>query len=256
MPAVLRRTVRGDHREFRMMPLPAVPLSRALVRAAAIWHPDSAPHNLLYGMTGAGKSTLIKAFLGLCPHERVLILDPKPHPDPVWYEPGDPARWGAPITSVSPMFGADRDGGGPAGLWYRLTGTPDRAQTARSFADALAVIAAEGHAVLVLDDVREITRQLRLAEHVDSVMNLGRSANVLAILSATETGYVSGRAQAAQVWVGHTSGLEAAKAGAALLGWRGARRQDTCAAIAPHHWIYSEDQTGSAGPCLVTASQP
>ena len=34
-------------------------------------------------------------------------------------------------------------------------------------------MATEGRTVLVLDDVREIFRQLRLAEHVDSVMNLG-----------------------------------------------------------------------------------
>ncbi|MFI5068139.1 MAG: hypothetical protein ACHP9Z_29735, partial [Streptosporangiales bacterium] len=92
----------------------------------------------------------------------------------------------------------------------------------------------------------------RLAEHVDSVMNLGRSAGVLAILSATETGYVSGRGQGGLVWVGHTSGLDAAKAGAALLGWRGRERQDQCAAIAPHEWVFSESQPGSAGPVLVT----
>jgi len=234
-----------------MIPLPSVPAGRVLDRVATIWHPESAPHHLVYGMTGAGKTTLIKALLGLCRHERVLILDPKPHPDPVWGEPGD-LRWGRPVTEVTPMFGSDRDGGGPAGLWYRLAGSPDRAVTARRFAAALSIVAAEGHCVLVLDDVREITRQLRLAEHVDSVMNLGRSANVLAVLSATETGYVAGRAQAAQAWIGHTSGLDAAKAGAALLGWRGREAQDTCAAIAPHQWIYSEAQPGTAGPCLVT----
>jgi len=234
---------------------PAAPLPRVLARVDAIWHPDAAPHHLLYAMTGAGKSTLVKALLGLCAHERVLILDPKPHPDPVWDGAGADA-WGRIVHAAGPAFGSDRDGGGPAGLWFRLAGTPDRGETARRFGAALAIVAAEGHCVLVLDDVREITRQLRLAEHVDSALNLGRSANVLAILSATETGYVSGRAQAAQVWIGHTSGLDAAKAGAGLLGWRGAIRQDTCAAVAPHEWIYSEDQPGSAGPCLVTAAQP
>jgi hypothetical protein len=70
-------------------------------------------------------------------------------------------------------------------------------------------------------------------------------------LSATETGYVSGRSQGGMVWVGHTTGLDAAKAGAALLGWRGRDRQDLCAAIAPHQWIFSEDQAGNAGPARV-----
>jgi energy-coupling factor transporter ATP-binding protein EcfA2 len=236
-----------------MTTLPQAPLARVLDRVATIWAADAAPHHVVYGMTGAGKSTLIKALLSACPYARTLILDPKPHPDPVWDEPGDPDRWGTPVCTIEPMFGARRDGGGPARLRYRLTGTPDRDDTARRFAGALAIVQAEGHCVLVLDDVREITRQLRLGLHVDSVLNLGRSANVLAILSATETSYVSGRSQAGQVWVGHTTGLDAAKAGAGLLGWRGRDAQDAVAAVGPHQWIYSESQPGSAGPVLVTS---
>lgn len=232
-----------------MTTLPQASLGRVLRRVDAIWHPSAAPHHLLYGMTGSGKSTLIKALLGLCGHERVLILDPKPHPDPVW-DGEVPGQWGKPVGEVMPMFGSQREGGGPAGLWFRLAGSPDRDGTGRRFAAALATVEAEGHCVLVLDDVREITRQLRLAERVDSVMNLGRSANVLAILSATETGYVAGRAQAAMTWVGHTSGLDAAKAGAGLLGWRGGDRQDYCAAIERHHWVYQDHDAGATGPVL------
>lgn len=232
--------------------IPEAPLGRVLDRVATIWHPQAAPHHLVYGMTGSGKSTLIKALLGLCPHERVLVLDPKPHPDPVWDGTADdPQAWGRPVTSVPPQLGSERDGGGPSGLWYRLTGSPDRAETAARFGAALTAVAAEGHVVLVLDDVREMTRQLGLGWAVDSVMNLGRSANVLAILSATETGYVAGRQQGGMVWVGNTSGLDAAKAGASLLGWRGGRRQDECAAVLPHEWIFSESQPGSAGPVLI-----
>ncbi len=74
--------------------------------------------------------------------------------------------------------------------------SPDRDYTGRRFGQALNTAAAEGHCVLVLDDVREMCRQLKLSERIDSVMNLGRSASVLVVLAATETGYVSGRAQA------------------------------------------------------------
>jgi hypothetical protein len=233
--------------------LPEVPLSRVLERVDAVWDPGGAPHHLVFGMSGSGKTTLIKRLLGLCELERALIIDPKPAADPVWNGPADdPWQWGRPVETVGPMFGYDGErGGGPAGMWYRITGSPDRADTRRRFADALGTVAAEGHTVLVLDDVREICRQLRLAEQVDSVMNLGRSANICAVLSATETGYVSGRSQGGIVWVGHTTGLAAAKDGAELLGWRGRDRQDTVATIAPHEWIFSEDQPGSAGPALV-----
>jgi energy-coupling factor transporter ATP-binding protein EcfA2 len=237
------------------MVLPEAPLPRVLARVDAIWAPDGAPHHLVYGQTGSGKTTLIKALLGLCPKSRVLIMDPKPHADPVWDGPGDdPWRWGRPVDRIGPRFGyeGDEEGGGPWKLWYRLIGSPDRADTAARFRAALATVAAEGHCVLVADDVREICRQLRLAEHVDSVMNLGRSASVLVILAATETGYVSGRAQAGITWVGATSGLDAAKDGAALLGWRGRDRQDTVAAIQPRQWIYADTQPGTAGPVLVT----
>lgn len=234
--------------------IPEAPLESVLRRVSAIWGPDAAPHHLVFGQTGSGKTTLIKSLLGLCEPERVLIIDPKPNADPVWNGPDDnPHRWGTPVTRVSPRFGFEGErGGGRYGMWYRLVGSPDRTDTARRFADALATIAAEGHAVLVLDDVREICRQLKLAEHVDSVMNIGRSANVLVILAATETGYVSGRAQAGMTWIGATSGLDAAKAGAALLGWRGREHQDTVASVEPHQWIYADTQSGNAGPVLVT----
>ena len=150
------------------------------------------------------------------------------------------------------MFGySGEPGGGPLGLWYRLLGTPDRDDTARRFRAALETVAAEGHCVLVLDDVRETCRQLKLAEQVDSCMNLGRSANVCVILATTETGYVSGRAQAGMTWIGSTSGLDAAKAAAALLGKSGRPWYDLAAAVEPHQWIYADSQPGSAGPVLI-----
>lgn len=233
--------------------LPEVTLGRALRRVDAIWAADRAPHHLVYGQTGSGKTTLIKGLLSLAEAARVLILDPKPAADPVWDAPdGGPWRWGRPVERVTPMFGhVGEPGGGPSGLWFRLLGSPDRADTARRFGDALDTVAAEGHCVLVLDDVREICRQLRLGEHVDSVMNLGRSASVLAVLAATETAWVSGRGQAGITWIGATSGLEAAKAGAAVLGKSGRPWYEATAAVEPRTWIYNDTQPGSAGPALI-----
>jgi energy-coupling factor transporter ATP-binding protein EcfA2 len=236
-----------------MTQLPEASLERVLRRVDAIWGPDAAPHHLVYGQTGSGKTTLIKALLGLCPHERMLTLDPKPHADPVWDGPDDdPYRWGKPVTHLQPLFGFEGErGGGPAVMRYRLIGSPDRADTARRFADALEIAAAEGHTVLVLDDVRETCYQLGLSKNVDSVMNLGRSASVCVILATTETGYVSGRAQAGMTWIGSTSGLDAARAGAALLGKSGRAWYETTGAIQPRQWIYADSQPGTAGPVLI-----
>jgi hypothetical protein len=231
-----------------MMDLPSAPLSRVLARADSVWSPATAPHHLVYGQTGSGKTTLIRHLLNLCPAERVLVIDPKQAADPSWpLTPADPA----PVTAIEPMFGyRGAPGGGQHHMWYRLTGSPDRPDTGRRIAQALDIVAAEGHTVLVLDDVREICRQLRLAEHVDSVMNLGRSAGVCAILSATEAGYVSGRSQAAITWIGATSGLDAAKAGAAMLGHSGRNWYEITATLRPHTWIYHDSQPGNPGPCI------
>jgi hypothetical protein len=237
-----------------MTTLPSVPLARVLRRVDSIWSPDQAPHHLVYGASGSGKTTLVKQLLGLCGAERLLVVDPKPNAaDPAWNGTADdPWQWGRPVERIGPMFGYQGDqGGGPLGLWYRITGSPDRADTARRFADALAIVTAEGHAVLVLDDVRETCKQLKLAGQVDSVMNLGRSSSLCAILSTTETSWVAGRSQGGMVWVGATNGLDAAKEGAKLLGWRGREAQDTVAAIEPHAWIFSDTQRGAAGPAHV-----
>jgi hypothetical protein len=233
-----------------MTPLPAVTMPRVLARVNAVWDARTAPHHVVYGRTGVGKTTLVRQLLTLRAAERVLVIDPKPNTDPSWpVTPADPR----PVTAVAPMFGyAGEPGAGPGGRWYRLTGSPDRADTTRRIGRALEVVAAEGHCVLVLDDVREICRQLQLAASVDSIMSLGRSAGLSVILSATEASYVQGRGQAAFAWIGATSGLPAAKDGAALLGHSGRGWYETTQAVEPRQWIYADNEPGSAGPCIVT----
>jgi len=234
------------------MNLPAASLDRVLLRVDSIWGRDGEPHQLLFGKSGAGKTWLAKALLGRR-NERVLIVDPKPNHDDIWDGPdGDPCYWGRPVETIGPMFGYEGEpGGGPNGMWYRITGSSDRVDTGRRFDKALGTVIAEGHTVILLDDAKETCRQLRLAERVDTLMNLGRSASICAIISTTDTSWVAGRGQGGIIWVGHTGGnLDAAKAGAALLGWRGRERQDICAAVEPHEWIFSESQPGNAGPCI------
>jgi hypothetical protein len=236
------------------MKLPETSLQRALARTDAIWHPSQSPHVLVFAQSGAGKSTLIRSMLGLCESERVLILDVKGHPDPVWEGPADdPWRYGKPVQRLTPRFCLDEPGGGPRGTWARLVGSPDRAETARRFSDALDIVAAEGSCILVCEDVRILCRQLKLAEQVDEILNTARSANVLAILSATDLSYISGRSQGSQIWCGFSGGsLPAAKAAAELLGWRGREAQDYLASVRRHHFVFSENEEGSAGAVLVT----
>lgn len=234
-----------------MTGLPRADLGRVLDRVAAIWSPRAAPHHLIYGASGAGKSTLIRQLAARREYARLLLIEPKRQPDPV-YE-----GFAAPVMTIAPRFGSDGEGGGPYGRWFRLTGAPDREDTRRRIGAALEIVANEGRTLLVLDDVKEICKQLGLRDLVESILNLGRSAGICAVLSTTETAYVAGRSQGAMIWVGYTGGgLAAARAGAELLGWRGAARQDECARTGRYEWIYQDHENGEAGPVLVTARQP
>ncbi|WP_433464359.1 helicase HerA domain-containing protein [Spirillospora sp. CA-128828] len=238
--------------------LPAAPLDRVLDRVDRAWQPRRAAHHVILGQTGAGKTTLIKSLLRLRLDARVLIIDPKPAPDPAWDDvAGYPDTWGTPVQHIAAGFGSDREGGGPHGYWFRLVATPDREATGAALAAALDVVRAEGHAIVVIDDAREVCRAYRahkLDQAVESVMNLGRSGATSVLLATQELGYVPGRAQGAFTWVGHTQGLDAAKGGAALLGKAGKAWVETMSAIPPYHWAYLDNRPGNPGPVLTTES--
>jgi hypothetical protein len=233
--------------------LAEAPFDRVLDRVDQAWQPRRAAHHVVLGQTGAGKTTLIKELLKLRLAARVLIIDPKPAPDPAWDDvPGHLDTWGRPVTSISPGFGSEAEGGGPYGYWFRLVATPDRDATGKALADALDVIRTEGHAVVVIDDAREVVRAYaahKLGQAVESLMNLGRSGASSVILATQSLGYVP-QAQGSFTWVGHTQGLDAAKAGAGLLGKSGRPWVDTMAAIPPYRWAYTDNRPGNPGPVL------
>jgi energy-coupling factor transporter ATP-binding protein EcfA2 len=236
-----------------MHQLPPAPFAAVLDRIDATWRPRQAPHHVILGQTGAGKTTLVKELLKLRLAERVLILDAKPARDPAWDDVDDwPDTWGKPVTGITAGFGSQAEGGGPYGYWFRLVATPDRDATGRALAAALDVVRGEGRCVLVVDDAREVCRAYRLGQAVESVMTLGRSGAVSVILATQELGYVDGRTQGAYTWIGHTQGLDAAKQAANLLGRSGRLWVDTMAAIPPYRWIYADNRPGNPGPCLTT----
>jgi hypothetical protein len=232
--------------------LPDAPFAAVLDRLDATWAPWTAPHMFILAMSGAGKTTLIRQILGYtCAPERALVLDPKPADDPSWSDGG----WApAPVTAVAPRFGEDHDGGGPAGLWYRLTASHDPGETARRFTAALRLVQAEGHTVLVLDDAHELCLGLKLRDQIDSVLTLGRSAGISCIVASGDTGYVP-RSQAAFKFAGQISGIDAAKAAARLVGQRGRDWEDTILSLESFGWLYFDNRPGFPGPCRFTAAQ-
>jgi hypothetical protein len=183
--------------------------------------------------------------------DRVAALDPKQADDPSWTLSDDDAGPAPkPVTALTPGFGRSLEGGGRAGLWFRLIASRDPATTAARFTAGLRLIGAEGACVCVLDDARTLNKSLRLTDVIEDTVLLGRSARLSCIISSQDPGYVAVRAQTSFRWIGHTGSLAAAKSACGLLGVRGAAWEDLLAGLRPGEWVYDDDAPGSPGPCL------
>ncbi|MET8183032.1 hypothetical protein [Streptomyces sp. NPDC005336] len=124
--------------------VPSLPLPVVARRVDALWDPQTAPHHMVFGKIRSGKTHLItRGLLSLCEADRVLIIDAKGD-DPAW------DGYGRPVREIPD----DAASGGSRDFWYRLVA--DRApKTARKqVARALDTVAAEGHFVVVVDEVR------------------------------------------------------------------------------------------------------
>lgn len=226
--------------------IPEVELTRVQGRVNRLWRPaEGAAHHLILGTNGAGKTRLITdALLPLAAMDRVLIIDVK----------GDDPSWdvvdAAVIDRVAPQFGAERDGGGPFGLWYRLVVDPlDRATARRAVGAALDVCTDEGHVVLVCDEIRALTDhgQLGLADALEALMMQGRSRNVSAIVAGQATQWITGaaRSQWAFAWLGQLTDDRVRREALQIIGLSAAEGLPTLRTIGRRRWLYSDRAEGA-----------
>lgn len=116
----------------------------------------------------------------MCESDRVLIIDAKGD-DPVW------ERYGLPVGEIpaDPASGSARD------FWYRLVADRDPKTARAQIARALDTVAAEGHFVVVVDEVRALTDTrppaLGLRAELDQISVLGGSRNISLIAGTQET---------------------------------------------------------------------
>lgn len=225
--------------------IPEIPIPIVQSRVNRLWRPDTAAHHLILAMNGAGKTRLITdTLLPLAERERVLILDVKGN-DPSW------AGVAREVRDIRPGFGTAREGGGPAGLWFRLVldraNLVDARERCRA---ALDVVADEGHTVLVIDETRAVADDAELAARalVERIVLTGRSGNTSVILASQDTTWLptSVRSQWAFGWVGALRDDAVRRDAARILGLPPREAVPTLRRVRKRQWLYVDEEDEGA----------
>jgi len=216
--------------------IPRVPFPAVAGRLQRNWQPlEANPHMALFAQTRGGKSHLIRwGILPVVPFARVVVIDVKSGGDPTWQE------WGNDITALKPGFGR----GPNATPRYRVRLLPGEEGTVqvRRMLDQLA---AEGEAVLVIDDARRVTdRQapgLGLGNVVDHLLLEGAGLGLTVILGANSTAWATTalKDQCGVIWIGHTR-TEYQRDEFAKVSGLPREHRSALDTIAPRNWLYTD----------------
>lgn len=190
------------------------PMQRVMRRLDTAWQAYATPHILVLAQSGAGKTTLARLVLALRPQARVVVFLPKTKVDASWADgPGAPR----PVGRLGARFGEDGDGGGPHGRWYLRMATASIDETTRIMREDIALLMAEGHAIVVLDDARALASTYGLHRELDDLVTNGRSAGLSVLTCSQDTAWLPGKAQYPVRLLGHAGSAEAARKFAAFL---------------------------------------
>lgn len=225
--------------------IPEVPWEKVAGRIHRIWNPDTGPHHVIFAMTRAGKTHLItRGLLPLCHYSRVLIIDVKGETDRAW------DGYGIPCNELPEEFsiggGEPGDGGGgPLGMWYRLTADEtDRTSKDRVRA-ALEQVQDEGHCVVIIDEARALTdpEGMGMRALIEALMLRGGSRNISVIIASQSALWAisSIKDQGAFLWVGATRDTAGQGRIAEILG-QPKSFAATLKTIRKRHFLYSDSE--------------
>jgi hypothetical protein len=226
--------------------VPTVPFAKVQGRLAAQWDPfERNPHIAVFGITGSGKSHLIRyGILPLRAYSRAVVIDVKDDRDSVW------TGWGTPVTELPQAFAQSGDG-------YRWRVIVDRASAQTQLRGIFDQIRDEGHCLVIVDESRSVTEreQIGLGSVVENLILEGRGLGITLIMGAQSTAWAVSalKDQPAAVLIGQTRGTKQALALAEIAGY-GRDLASVIGRIPERQWLYVDGWPG--GPMLGLTAMP
>lgn len=224
----------------KTLAIPVVEFGRVQGRMMRHWDPfERNPHVAVYGITGSGKSHLIRyGILPLRRYSRTVVIDAKDDRDSVW------SGYGRAVSELPEEFFKSGDKEHPAS--WRLVVDRRNAQT--QLRKAFEQIRDEGHCVVVIDESRSITdrEQAGLGSVVENIILEGRGLGITVIMGAQSTAWAVSalKDQPACTFIGQTSGQKQALTLAELVD-HGRDLSPVISQIPARQWLYRDKWDGA-----------
>jgi hypothetical protein len=222
------------------MIIPAIPFGKVQSRVHQVINPvERNSHILSVARTGGGKSYLFaKGIAPLFPYDRIIVVDVKA----ALGEIRSPWRdFGTDVSEIPPVDAGM--GKGPCGNRYRLVVNPDRDIAKTQVATAFDTLLESGHAIIVIDESRQIVeqKQLNLGSQLEKIILLGRGFGLTVWLGAQSLAWTvpSIRDQPGIMLIGSVP--QQASEVAKMLGY-GREIVPNLQKIQPRQFLYADEQ--------------
>ena len=217
------------------------------------WRPDRLPHHVLLGLSGAGKSHMIR--YGILPQAgplaAVVVIDVKPGGDAAAWD-----GWGNDVPSARELpcpltLGPDKS------CRWRIV--HPGGLTAADVGRVLEQLGTEAAVILVMDDASSIIESggqrggMGLSGPVDTMLRQGRTHDLTLILGLNSTAWAGGAKNlAGTTWLGYTGNADMRAEFAKVAGLPPAIRP-ALDGLLPKEWLYSAvDETAGLHVYAIT----
>lgn len=223
--------------------IPVVPWESAQKKIRKVWVPKDRPHHSIIGLTGSGKSFLVRhGIMPMVKFDHVCIVDVKGD-DPTLEGLGKPVKKLPSDERISwkRVFEGKREPE-PERHWYRLMVPDDRNAAREMVSTALQKCYKEGNWIIYLDETRHLTDRrapfLDLTPQLEHIWMKGRSRRVCIVACSQEPRWLPGSfySQASFAWIGRVRD-ERMQQRLTEVGGMTRKMLPQIASIKPHEWV-------------------